>query len=79
MSASPASSAPWPIWPPVRRPDDGMDTVDPPPVHRRWTQGDITALRQALGAGDSIGRIAEKLGRDTDAVMLMMKRLHLRL
>ncbi len=56
-----------------------MDTADLPPVHRRWTQGDITALRQALGAGDTIDRIAEKLGRDTDAVMLMMKRLHLRL
>lgn len=55
-----------------------MDPADPLPAHRRWTQGDITVLRQALGGGDSVGRIAEKLGRDTDAVMLMMTRLHLR-
>lgn len=55
-----------------------MDDAGPMPPHRRWTQADITALRQAIGSGEPIGRIAEQLGRDTDAVTLMMNRLRLR-
>lgn len=55
-----------------------MDGADPMAPHRRWTQGDITALRQAIGSGASVERIAEQLGRDTEAVTLMMSRLRLR-
>jgi hypothetical protein len=55
-----------------------MDRADPAAPHRRWTQGDITTLRQAIGSGEPVARIAEQLGRDGDAVTLMMNRLRLR-
>jgi len=47
-------------------------------VHRRWTQGDITALRTATGAGETLDGIAVALDRSPEAVTMMMNRLRLR-
>lgn len=45
---------------------------------RRWTQGDVTQLRESVGAGEPVERIAERLHREADEVATMMRRLRLR-
>jgi predicted transcriptional regulator len=47
--------------------------------HRRWTQTDITALRDLLQQGQSVGEIANRLHRNPEEVSSMMRRLRLRL
>ncbi len=54
------------------------DAVAISAVHRRWTQGDITALRSGIGSGETLEQLATALGRDPIAVMTMMDRLRLR-
>ncbi|USU05839.1 hypothetical protein NF699_03855 [Sphingomonadaceae bacterium OTU29LAMAA1] len=54
------------------------DAVAISAVHRRWTQGDITALRRGIGSGETLEQLATALGRDPIAVMTMMDRLRLR-
>lgn len=46
--------------------------------HQRWTQSHITALRDRLLAGDSVGEIATGLARPPVEVAAMMARLRLR-
>lgn len=45
---------------------------------RRWTQADVTTLRDAVGAGEPVEQIADRLQRETDEVRTMMRRLRLR-
>ncbi len=47
-------------------------------MHRRWTQGDITDLRQRLSLGEAKTEIAAAIGRPITNVMAMMARLRLR-
>ena len=46
-------------------------------VDRRWTQTDITELRNRLEVGGSVVDIAEALRRSSETVLAMMSRLHL--
>lgn len=52
-----------------------MPTIE---AHRRWTQADITALRTATGAGDTLDVIAVALDRSPGSVTTMLNRLRLR-
>jgi len=45
---------------------------------RRWTQTDITDLRQRLAAGTTENEIAAAVDRTVEAVEAMMSRLRLR-
>jgi len=47
-------------------------------TEKRWTQTDITALRNRLGDGESAEGIAEALERSAENVLGMMSRLCLR-
>jgi predicted transcriptional regulator len=47
--------------------------------HRRWTQTDITALRDLLQRGQPVPEIANRLHRNPEEVSSMMQRLRLRL
>jgi hypothetical protein len=48
-------------------------------THRRWTQTDITALRDQLQQGHPVTEIANRLHRNSEEVSSMMQRLRLRL
>lgn len=45
--------------------------------HRRWTQADITDLRERVGAGTPPAKIAEAAARSVEDVARMIGRLHL--
>jgi hypothetical protein len=47
-------------------------------TEKRWTQTDITELRNRLGVGESPGDIAEALQRSSENILGMMSRLCLR-
>jgi len=47
-------------------------------AEKRWTQTDITALRNRLDVGESAGEIAQALERTAENVLGMMSRLCLR-
>lgn len=64
----------------MARPGSGRAalTTLPPSAFPRWTQTDISALRQALGAGQPAADLAAALGREPADVSAMMGRLRLR-
>jgi Mn-dependent DtxR family transcriptional regulator len=47
--------------------------------HRRWTQTDITTLRDLLQQGRPVADVAARLHRNPEEVSSMMRRLRLRL
>jgi len=47
-------------------------------VEKRWTQSDITELRNRLEVGESAADIAEALQRSSENILGMMSRLCLR-
>jgi hypothetical protein len=53
------------------------DPSNAPHHHARWTQTDITMLRERVGAGASIDDLASLLGRSASDVAHMMDRLRL--
>ncbi|MFN3434188.1 MAG: hypothetical protein ACK4ZY_07280 [Sphingomonas sp.] len=46
-------------------------------THRRWTGGDIAALRMAVGAEEPVDAIADRLLRSVDDVVAMARRFRL--